>query len=101
MIVRCPGRCGTLYVSTPGFDLNSGDSTQPVGRKRPNPWGLHGMLGNVWEWWADVWHDDYVGTPGDGNPWVAGAERQPRRCLRGSAWDMNAFRCRSPLSQLR
>ena len=78
------------------FDLNSGDSTQPVGIKRPNPWGLHDMLGNVWEWCADVWHDDYVGAPGDSTPWVAGAERQPRRCLRGGAWDMNAFRCRSP-----
>ena len=78
------------------FDLNSADGTQPVGLKRPNPWGLHDMLGNVWEWCADVWHADYAGAPDDGSPWTQGEERQPRRCLRGGAWDMNAFRCRSP-----
>jgi formylglycine-generating enzyme required for sulfatase activity len=78
------------------FDLNSGGGSRPVGLKRPNPWGLHDLLGNVWEWCADVWHGDYAGAPGDGSPWVEGAGRQPRRCLRGGAWDMNAFRCRSP-----
>jgi formylglycine-generating enzyme required for sulfatase activity len=78
------------------FDLNSGGSTRPVGLKRPNPWGLYDMLGTVWEWCADVWHGSYVGAPDDGSPWLEGEERQPRRCLRGGAWDMNAFRCRSP-----
>jgi len=77
------------------FDLNSGNRTHAVGLKRPNPWGLHDMLGNVWEWCEDVWHDGYSSAPRDGRPWLDGEERQPRRCLRGGAWDMNAFRCRS------
>ena len=77
------------------FDLNSGDRTQPVGLKLPNPSGLHDMLGNVWEWCADVWHGNYQAAPHDGAAWIEGADRQPRRCLRGGAWDMNAFRCRS------
>jgi formylglycine-generating enzyme required for sulfatase activity len=77
------------------FDLNSTDRSHAVGAKRPNPWGLHDMIGNVWEWCADAWHANYVGAPEDGTAWVGGAETQLRRCLRGGAWDMNAFRCRS------
>jgi eukaryotic-like serine/threonine-protein kinase len=77
------------------FDQNSGGRTRPVGQKRPNPWGLHDMIGNIWEWCADVWHGDYVAAPQDGSPWLEGAGQQQRRCMRGGAWDMNAFRCRS------
>jgi formylglycine-generating enzyme required for sulfatase activity len=77
------------------FDLNSTERTWPVDLKRANPWGLSDIVGNVWEWCADVWHDDYNGAPDDDVAWVADAAQQPRRCLRGGAWDMNAFRCRT------
>lgn len=77
------------------FDLTAGDGTRPVGQLRPNPWGLHDIVGNVWEWCGDVWHDGYAGAPADGTPRTDAGDRQPRRCLRGGAWDMNAFRCRS------
>lgn len=77
------------------FDLNSDDRTHPIGLKRSNPWGFHDMLGNVWEWCADVWHDDYAGAPSGHSAWIEGEGRQGKRCLRGGAWDMNAFRCRS------
>jgi len=77
------------------FDLTSCGRTHPVGLKLPNPWGLYDMIGNVWEWCSDVWHADYNDAPSDGAPRLDKLARQPQRCLRGGAWDMNAFRCRS------
>jgi eukaryotic-like serine/threonine-protein kinase len=77
------------------FDLNSRGRTRPVGALNPNPWGLYDIIGNVWEWCEDDWHDDYSNAPLTGLPWRDGARLQERRCLRGGAWDMDAFRCRS------
>ena len=35
------------------YRANSNDQPQPVGRKRPNAWGLYDVEGNVWEWTVD------------------------------------------------
>ena len=59
--------------------------TAPVGRFPANAFGLHDMLGNVYEWVQDAWHDSFDGAPTDGSAW---AERQDlrRRVLRGGSW---------------
>lgn len=50
-----------------------------------NPFGLYGMLGNVWQWTEDCWHKSYVGAPSDGRAWVDGS--CTRYALRGGAWN--------------
>ena len=38
--------------------------TSPVGSFRANGFGLHDVMGNVWEWVEDCWHESYRGAPG-------------------------------------
>ena len=58
--------------------------THPVGLKAANPWGLYDMLGNVFEWCADAWHDSYEGAPTDGSSWAG--DGAAVRVIRGGAW---------------
>lgn len=61
--------------------------TMAVGSFSPNPWGLHDMLGNAWEWVSDCRIDDYAGAPGDGSARIATGCEQ--RVLRGGSWRVN------------
>ncbi|MGH8534603.1 MAG: formylglycine-generating enzyme family protein [Gammaproteobacteria bacterium] len=74
---NCAG-CGSQW---------DGKQTAPVGSFQPNAFGLHDMLGNVWEWVQDCWHENYKGAPLDGSAW---GEKQDgdcaRRVIRGGSW---------------
>ncbi len=67
-----------------------GARTAPAGSFSPNDFGVHDVLGNVWEWVGDCWHDDYAGAPSDGSWWTRGGDCS-RRVLRGGSW-LNDFR---------
>ncbi|MCL1992287.1 MAG: formylglycine-generating enzyme family protein, partial [Spirochaetes bacterium] len=73
------------------FDFNSGSMTHAVGRKAANPWGLHDIHGNVWEW---VW--DWFGTyPAQAQTDPKGAPSGSARVLRGGCWIVSARNARS------
>ncbi|MGB6537559.1 MAG: SUMF1/EgtB/PvdO family nonheme iron enzyme [Xanthobacteraceae bacterium] len=58
--------------------------TAPVGSFAANGFGLYNMVGNVWEWTQDCWHDSYSGAPANGSAWTSGD--CGRRVLRGGSW---------------
>ena len=59
---------------------NSEEKLHGVGGKRSNPWGLHDMLGNVWEWCWDIYDAEVYGT---------------YRVLRGGGWFDEHWSCRA------
>ena len=59
---------------------NSGGRSHEVGGKRPNAWGFHDMLGNVWDWCWDLYDPEVYGT---------------YRVLRGGGWFDEHWSCRA------
>ena len=64
--------------------------TRPVAQKAANPWGLYDMLGNVWEWCGDHWHDSYKDAPTDGSAWIDADGGVGLRVIRGGSWGNDA-----------
>ena len=58
--------------------------TAPVGHFKANAFGLKDMLGNVWEWTEDSYHDNYKDAPTEGSAWQGDGVK---RVLRGGSWN--------------
>jgi formylglycine-generating enzyme required for sulfatase activity len=64
------------------YASNSGGKTHDVGQKQANAYGLHDMLGNVWEWiadWAEKYSSSSVTDP-------QGPSGRIEKVLRGDSW---------------
>jgi len=72
----------------------------PVMSFAANPFGLYDIDGNVSEWVADCWHENYTRAPRDGSAWVNPGCSE--RVIRGGSWgsapdqDRSAFRQAAP-----
>jgi len=75
------------------YEDNSDESTQPVGEKNPNAWGLFDMSGNVREWVQDCWNDSYQEAPNRGEAWLTGDCQN--RVIRGSSWSIDEGKIRA------
>jgi len=65
---------------------NADGKYQKMGKKKPNPWGLYDIIGNVAEWTMDGYKADaYATLPGE-NPWQPGFAEYPH-IARGGSWD--------------
>jgi formylglycine-generating enzyme required for sulfatase activity len=82
------------YADEPNGEYRN--ETTRVGQFPPNAFGLYDMHGNIWEWCADTWHDNYDGAPTDGSVWI---ENGDDNCspLRGGSWGNNPDICRSAI----
>lgn len=77
------GTSGARYASLDDAGWYAGNSEErlhPVALKTPNPWGLHDMLGGVWEWCWDLYDASVYGS---------------YRIIRGGGWADPEWSCRA------
>jgi formylglycine-generating enzyme required for sulfatase activity len=86
---------GSLLFKTPALPgvHDSGNTTHPVGQKKPNPYGLYDIYGNVFEWVQD-WYEEKLPTDREIKDYRGPAQGSDR-VVRGGSWGAGAEDCRS------
>jgi formylglycine-generating enzyme required for sulfatase activity len=92
-MANCKG-CGSRYDNS---------QTAPVGSFPPNKFGLHDMVGNVWEWTEDCYHTNYQGAPADGSSWAGEADCTSRvvraaSCVNSPEFLQSGYRNKSAIN---
>jgi len=86
--------CGEQDINQLSWNSeNSGGKTHPIGTKTDNGLGLYDMSGNVWEWVADWYSENYYANSDKENP--LGAIGTTKRVIRGGSWYFSAAHVRS------
>ena len=85
-----------LFANEPKENNQYREETTAVGQFPANAFGLYDMHGNVWEWCADDFHDNYEGAPIDGSAWTS-SDNSATKILRGGSWDAAPYVCRCAL----
>ncbi len=75
------------------FDKNSGGHPRPVAQKKPNPWGLYDLGGDLWEWCNDFYKVDYYKDSPPTDP--RGPDAGQTKVVRGGSWRAGAEMCSS------
>jgi len=109
---KMPFAFGNILTGDLANSMEAGrNRTTPVGRFQvANGFGLYDMHGNVFEWCADPWHDNYDGAPSDARVWDEKSDKsydnqyidfivkllsdKRKRVLHGGSWSYNLENCR-------